>query len=133
MKAILFGIVLLVVLAVAIAAQAETAAAAQPVKTEIWYQNQLVRTLLPPAHTPKEGTDVFYMVPGVGGVAALAPGDLGYHGGHWKVFVASGVSAGDIATYGGLNSASEVMQAATAGAIVLTRRADLDFLCPIQP
>jgi len=115
------------------ALQVAPAGAAEPIKTTIWYQNQMVRTLLAPSAMPKEGTDPFYMVPGVGGVAAVAPGAAGYHGGRWKVYVASGVDAADILAYGGLNSAAEVVQAAADGAITLTRRADLDFLCPIQP
>ena len=33
----------------------------------------MVRTILPPAASPKDGTDQFYMVPGTGGVAAVGP------------------------------------------------------------
>lgn len=43
--------------------------AGQPVKTTIWLDGEMVRTILPPATSPKEGTDPFYMVPGTGGVA----------------------------------------------------------------
>jgi hypothetical protein len=63
--------------------------AAEPVKTEIWLDGELVRTILPPAASPMEGTDAFFMVPGTGGVAAVGPGDSGYHGGHWAVYVVS--------------------------------------------
>ena len=43
---------------------AGSALAAQPVKTQIWLDGALVRTILPPASTPGEGTDPFFMVPG---------------------------------------------------------------------
>ncbi|HXH22009.1 MAG TPA: hypothetical protein VNN10_08265 [Dehalococcoidia bacterium] len=112
---------------------ATTVEAAPPPMGTLWYENQMVRTLVPPSAMPKEGTDPLYMVPGVGGVAGVAPGGAGYHGGRWKVYVAGNVDAGDIAAYGGLNSATEVLQAAADGAITLTRQPSLDFLCPIQP
>ena len=59
------------------------ALAGQPVKTTIWLDGVQVRTILPPAVSPQDGTDPFYMVPGTGGVAAVGPGSAGYHGGHW--------------------------------------------------
>jgi len=52
------------------------------------------------------------------------------HGGHWQVYVVS--SNVDPATLT-LTSAMAIQDAADAGDITLTRRADLDFLCPIQP
>ena len=116
-------------------AQLGTAAAAPPPKVTIWYEDELVRTLVPKA-TPQEGTDAFYRVPGVGGVAAVAPGDPGYHGGHWAVHDVSGGNmtvAFAIGAYGGLNSADEIRAAAEAGDITVTRNAGADFLCPIQP
>jgi hypothetical protein len=130
---ILLPTVAAVALAAGLMQSSQVAAGEKPVKTTIWYENELVRTILPPSPSPNEGTDPFYMVPGVGGVAEVAPGDVGYHGGHWAVFVVSGVDAADITNYGGLNSADEIHRAAEDGAITLTRRADLDFLCPIQP
>lgn len=65
------------------AALASPVLGATPVKTQIWLDGELVRTILPPAASPQEGTDPFFMVPGTGGVAAVGPGDRGYHGGHW--------------------------------------------------
>ena len=101
---------------------------AQPViKTEIWLDGALVRTILPPASTPGEGTDPFFMVPGTGGVAAVGPGDAGYRGGHWAVYVVSW----NVAMYP-LTSHAAIMAAHAAGDIGVTRRADLDFLCPIR-
>jgi hypothetical protein len=102
--------------------------AGQPVKTTIWLNGELVRTILPPAASPKDGTDPFYMVPGTGGVAAVGPGETGYHGGHWQVFVVSW----NVAMYP-LTSDEAITAAEDAGDITITRAADLDFLCPIQP
>lgn len=102
--------------------------AAKPVKTEIWYNGQVVRTILPPAANPNEGRDAFYMVPGTGDVAAVAPGDVGYHGGQWAVYVVSW----NVAMYP-LTSESAIWAAEQAGDIEITRNADADFLCPIQP
>lgn len=94
---------------------------------QIYLNGALVRTLVPPSASPQEGTDNFYMVPGVGGVAAVGPGDAGYHGGHWKVFVVSGVITS------ALTSESAILAAARAGTITVTRNASADFKCPIQP
>lgn len=114
--------------AFALAAAPAPAIAGSPVHfAQIYLNGTLTRTLLPPAASPSEGTDAFYIVPGVGGVAAVGPGDIGYHGGHWKVFVVSGGITPD------LTSEAAILAAATAGTITLTRNADADFLCPIQP
>jgi len=104
------------------------ALAGQPVKTTIWLDGVQVRTILPPAALPNEGTDPFYMVPGTGGVAAVGPGSAGYHGGHWKVYVVSWNVAQHL-----LTSVAAIAAAETVGDITITRAADLDFLCPIQP
>jgi len=111
---------------------AGTALAGQPERGTIWLDGVQVRTLLPPAATPKEGTDKFYMVPGLtpGGVAAVGPGSAGYHGGHWQVYVVSIIGDVDPLT---LTSAMAIQDAADADDITLDRRPDLDFLCPIQP
>lgn len=112
----------------ALAAASTPAVADSPVTFgQIYLNGALVRTLVPPAASPKEGTDNFYMVPGVGGVAAVGPGDVGYHGGHWKVFVVSG------AISPALTSEAAILAAAQAGTITVTRNAAADFKCPIQP
>lgn len=119
---------ILLAAALTLAAASTTAAGGSPVHFgQIYLDGALVRTLLPPAATPNEGTDNFYMVPGVGGVAAVGPGVAGYHGGHWKVFVVSG------AITPALTSESAILAAAVAGSITVTRNAGADFLCPIQP
>lgn len=109
---------------------AGAATAGQPVKTMIWLNGEQVRTILPPAASPKEGTDPFYVVPGTGGVAAVGPGDADYHGGHWQVFLVSW----NVPMYpGGLTSAEAIAAAATLEDITITRASEMDFLCPIQP
>ena len=107
---------------------AGAALAGQPVKTTIWLDGAQVRTILPPAATPQEGRDPFYMVPGTGGVAAVGPGSDGYHGGHWMVYVVSWNVA-----QRPLTSAAAIAGAANVGDITISRAADRDFLCPIQP
>jgi hypothetical protein len=107
---------------------ASTAFAAAPVKTTIWLDGAQVRTIVPPAAAPGEGTDKFFMVPGTGGVAAVGPGDKGYHGGHWAVNMVSW----NVAAYP-LTSYDAIMTAYRAGHIGITRVADADFKCPIQP
>ena len=110
-----------------LAGMTTSAFAGQPVKTEIWLHGALVRTILPPAADPGEGTDSFFMVPGTGGVAAVGPGDPGYHGGHWAVYVVNW----NVAQYP-LTSYEAIMAAHTAGHIGITRNAAADFLCPIR-
>lgn len=107
---------------------AGTALAGQPVKTTIWLDGVMVRTILPPAASPKDGTDPFYMVPGTGGVAAVGPGDAGYHGGHWQVYLVSW----NVPMYP-LTSDEAIADAEDLGDITITPAPELDFLCPIQP
>ena len=123
-------LLLSVALALALSASfAGPASADSPVHFgQIYLNGALVRTLLPPATTPQEGTAAFYMVPGTGGVAALGPGDAGYRGGSWKVYIVSWNTTQRL-----LTSSSAVLAAEAAGEITITRNAALDFRCPIQP
>ncbi len=109
------------------ASSATSVFAAEPIKTQILLDGAQVRTILPPAATPGEGTDKFFMVPGTGGVAAVGPGDGGYHGGHWAVYVVSW----NVATYP-LTSDEAIVAAEADGDIEIARNAGADFLCPIQ-
>lgn len=113
-----------------VAALAVPALAARPVFTRIWLDGAQVRTLVPPAASPQEGTDPFFMVPGTGGVAAVGPGDAGYHGGYWKVYLVSW--SVDVDPYP-LTSDEAITAAEGTGDVTVTRAAELDFLCPIQP
>lgn len=97
----------------------------------LYYQNQIVRTVVPPASTPNEGRDNFYVVTnGVGlqlGIAAVAPGDPGYHGGDWKVFFVTFVGPPQL-----LTSEAGVLVAEMLGVVNVQRVPMADFKCPIQ-
>lgn len=99
---------------------------------QLYYNGQVVRTVVPPAAFPDEGTDNFYEVEGGVsgqlGIAAVAPGAAGYHGGHWKVFHVRFTGTPVL-----LTSEAAVLGAAAAGAVAVTRTPGEDFLCPIQP
>lgn len=98
-----------------------------------YYNGQVVRTVVPPAAFPNTGIDPFYAitngVSGQKGVVAVAPGAVGYHGGHWA-FNAVSFNAG-VTPYL-LTSARAVLAAAAAGDVSITRAPAMDFLCPIQ-
>ena len=98
-----------------------------------YYQDRVVRTVVPPASAPKAGTDNFYAFPamaaaGQKGVVGVAPGAPGYHGGHWKFFAVTWNVTPSL-----LTSEAAVLTAAAAGDVTLTRVPDNDFKCPIQP
>ena len=99
-----------------------------------FYEDTTVRTVVPPASSPKEGTDNFYGFPdgaaaGQKGVVAVAPGDTGYHGGHWKFF---GVIFNPGVTPYLLTSEQAVLDAAASGDVTINRVPENDFKCPIQ-
>lgn len=101
--------------------------AGQPVKTTIWLDGQQVRTIVPPAAAPQTGRDAFYKVPGTGGVAAVGPGDTGYHGGQWAVYEVSFTGA-----QFPLTSEDAILQAENDGLVTIVRVAADDFKCPIR-
>src|SRR5713101_4685233 len=94
--------------AFALALPVSSVFAATPGFGNLYYNGAIVRTVVPPAAFPNTGIDNFYKVTngvtGQLGIASVAPGADGYHGGHWKVFT-----------------------------VTLTRNASADFLCPVQP
>ena len=98
-----------------------------------YYEDEIVRTVVPPARSPQTGTDNFYAFPsgaaeGQLGVVGVAPGDTDYHGGHWKFHAVTW----NVAPYL-LTSEDAVLAAATAGDVTITRDPSMDFKCPIQP
>ena len=99
----------------------------------LYYNGSVVRTVVPPAAFPNTGIDNFYEVHGGAagqlGIASVAPGADGYHGGHWKVFI---VTFNQDATPVLLTSQSAVLAAQSAGTVTVTRNASADFLCPVQ-
>jgi len=108
--------------------------AATPGFGNLYYNGMIVGTVIPPAAFPNTGIDNFYKVTngvtGQLGIASVAPGADGYHGGHWKVFT---VTFNPEATPILLTSQAAVLAAQNAGTVTVTRNASADFLCPVQP
>ncbi|MHC4913733.1 MAG: DUF7482 domain-containing protein, partial [Planctomycetota bacterium] len=123
-RAVVCSFVLIVVLA--------SVAMAKPAFGRLFYDGDVVRTVVPPAAMPHEGVDNLYAVmDGVGAqlaVAAVAPGDRDYHGGRWAFHAVTW----NVAPYI-LTSESQVLAAASAGDVTITRVPENDFKCPIQP
>jgi hypothetical protein len=107
--------------------------AATPGFGSLYYNGTIVHTVVPPAAFPNTGLDNFYKVTngvaGQLGIASVAPGADGYHGGHWKVFM---VTFNQDATLVLLTSQAAVLAAQSAGTVTVTRNASADFLCPVQ-
>jgi hypothetical protein len=103
---------------------------------ELWYDGKVVRTVVPAAATPKKGRDNLYVVmavpdqavPDQRPVAAVAPGDKGYHGGKWAFHSVTW----NVAPYL-LTSEAEVLAAEEADDVEVVRVKANDFKCPIQP
>ena len=100
----------------------------------LFYNDNIVGTVVTPVAIPNQGTDNFYKVAngatGQLGIASVAPGADGYHGGHWKVFT---VTFNEGVTPFLLKSQAEVLAAQAAGSVTVTRVGAADFLCPVQP
>lgn len=98
-----------------------------------FYEGETVRTVVPPAAAPQQGRDDFYAFPAGGApgqkaIVAVAPGDVGYHGGQWKFHRVDW----NVTPYL-LTSEADVLAAAAIGDVTITRVAANDFKCPIQP
>ena len=109
---------------------AGSAFAATPGFGMLFYDGEIVRTVVPPSEI-KKGLDDFYVVtnPADGqlGIASVAPGDRNYHGGHWIVNEVTFIVAPYL-----LDSEQAVLDAETAGDVSIDRNVAA-FLCPIQP
>ena len=107
-------------------------AAAKAGKGMLFYDGDVVRTVVPPAAMTKLGIDNFYVVEeGVDdqlGIAAVAPGDTDYHGGKWAFHSVEWNVAPIL-----LTSEQDVLDAEEAGDVDVTRIEEKDFKCPIQP
>ena len=123
-----------IVAAFALALPVSSVFAATPGFGNLYYNGGIVRTVVPLAAFPNTGIDNFYKVTngitGQLGIASVAPGADGYHGGHWKVFT---VTFNAEATPVLLTSQAAVLAAQSAGTVTVTRNASGDFLCPVQP
>jgi hypothetical protein len=122
-----------IVAAFALALPVSAVFAATPGFGNLYYNGAMVRTVVPPAAFPNTGIDNFYKVTngvtGQLGIASVAPGADGYHGGHWKVFT---VTFNPDTTPVLLTSQGAVLAAESAGTVTVTRNASADFLCPVQ-
>jgi hypothetical protein len=98
----------------------------------LYYEGEVVRTVVPPSSMPKPGRDNFYVVMnGVEeqlGIAAVAPGDKDYHGGKWAFHSVMWLVEPYL-----LTSEADVLDAASFGDVTITRLPQKDFKCPIQP
>jgi hypothetical protein len=105
-----------------------------PPHTCCYVDGRLYRTVGTPAATPNAGLDNLYRieggVDGQVGVSASAPGDTDYDGGFWAVYTATWVDGSDPSL---LTSEEQVLAAADAGDLILTRQPAEDFRCPLQP
>ena len=97
----------------------------------LYYENEVVRTVVPPASVPNQGRDALFVVTnGVElqlAIASVAPGDRDYHGGDWKVYTVTFVVEPML-----LTSATDVELACMLGLVDVQRIPEADFKCPIQ-
>ena len=107
-------------------------AEARPGFGRLYYEGEVVRTVVPPAAMPNEGIDDLYAImDGAQGqlpVIAVAPGRPGYHGGKWAFHSVSW----NVTPYL-LTSQDELLQAQGAGDVTINRIPANDFKCPVQP
>lgn len=130
MKALVFGPLVSLVLLVGTAAQG---AASEVGVGSLFLDGRVVGTVVTPSGLPSgTGIDPFYKVtngaPGQLGIAGVGPGEPGYHGGAWEVFVVT-FNAGVTPVV--LTSAADVSAAQSAGEVTVTRVPTADFRCPI--
>jgi hypothetical protein len=126
------GVVLVLAMALT-ALLAPSALAAKPGFGNLYHDGEVVRTVVPPAAMPQEGTDDFYAVTNGGvddqlGIAAVVPGDRDYRGGKWAFHAVTW----NVTPYL-LTSEDAVLEAEAAGDVTVTRIVENDFKCPIQP
>ena len=105
--------------------------AATPDFGMLYYDGEVVSTIIPPSET-RRGLDDLYLVKDQQGpiqmpIAAVAPGDRDYHGGQWVV---SEVTF-NVEPYE-LKSEAEVLAAEALGDVTVVKTENY-FLCPIQP
>jgi hypothetical protein len=123
---------LIIICIMIILTSAMLASAARPGFGNLFYDGDIVRTVIPPAAMTKEGVDNLYVVQnGISGqmpIAAVAPGDTDYHGGKWAVYTVMW----EVDPYL-LTSEEDVLMAEEDGDVTVARVPENDFKCPIQP
>ena len=129
-----FRTVVVLMLAVMAIGLTSTAVFAQgpPGFGNLYYDGEVVRTVVPPAAMPKPGTDPLYVIQGGADgqlpVAGVGPGDREYRGGKWAVHVVTWKVTPYL-----LDSGDAVRAAESAGHVRVVRNEAADFKCPIQP
>ena len=111
------------------------AAAERSPRAMLYLDGETVRTFVVPAHVPPgSGTDPLFMVTngvqGQLGIAGVGPGQPGYHGGRWAVYLVT-FNAGETPYL--LTSDEGVDAAEAAGDVTVTRAPTMDNRCPVQP
>jgi hypothetical protein len=109
----------------------QSALGAEPMFGKLFLNGQVVGTVIPPAEVAfGSGRDPFYKVmgnvSGQLGVAGVGPGEPGYHGGDWQVFIVDWKTTPYL-----LTSKAAVLSAEMAGNVKITRLEGADFRCPI--
>jgi hypothetical protein len=106
--------------------------AATPGFGQLYYDGDIVRTIVPPSATDKGLDDLYAVTSGAEGqlgIASVAPGDVDYHGGHWIVNM---VTFNEGVTPYLLTSEDVVLEAYANGDVTIAWNTG-SFLCPIQP
>ena len=110
-----------------------TSALASTTQGKLFFNGQVVRTVVTPAAVPNGGTDPLYEVSGgvAGqlGIVGDGPGSPDYRGGLWAV---NNVTFTPGTTPFLLTSAQAVLTAQSLGEVTVTRNPAADFRCPIQ-
>ncbi len=123
----------IVIGAVAVPAFSATSALASTTHGKVFFDGQVVGTVVTPAAVPKGGTDPFYEVSGgvAGqlGIVGDGPSSPDYRGGLWAV---NNVTFTPGTTPFLLTSAQAVLTAQSLGEVTITRNPAADFRCPIQ-
>ena len=118
---------------VAFSALSATSALASTTQGKLFFNGQVVRTVVTPAAVPNGGTDPFYEVSGgvAGqlGIVGDGPSSPDYRGGLWAV---NDVTFTPGTTPFLLTSAQAVLTAQGLGEVTVTRNPAADFRCPIQ-
>jgi hypothetical protein len=100
----------------------------------LYLDSETIRTFVVPAPVPDgSGTDPLFMVTngvqGQLGIAGVGPGQPGYHGGLWAIYLVT-FNAGETPYL--LTSDEAVEAAENAGDVTVTRAPEMDNRCPIQ-
>lgn len=98
-----------------------------------YHDGTVVRTVVPPASMPNQGRDNLYAFTSGGAdgqltVIGTAPGQPDYHGGNWAFHSVTW----NVTPYL-ITSDEQLLAAAVAGDVTITRVPANDFRCPIQP